>query len=74
MAPTDFVASLKLHTLLPLANLHYAGIQIQSGPISEHPVYVIARFAVVFGINSMSNVEIIVQSAAEYNLLHYKCY
>ena len=37
-------------------------------------VYVIAWFAVVFGINSMSNAEIIVRGAAEYNLLHYECY
>ena len=37
-------------------------------------VYVIAWFAVVLGINSTSNAEIIVQGAAEYNLLHYECY
>ena len=37
-------------------------------------VYVIAWFAVVFGINSTSNAEIIVRGAAEYNLLHYECY
>ena len=34
-------------------------------------VYVIAWFTVVFGINSMSNAEIIIQGA---NLLHYECY
>ena len=37
-------------------------------------VYVIAWFAVVFGINSMSNAEILVRGVAEYNLLHYECY
>ena len=39
-------------------------------------VYVIAWFAMVFGINSTSNAEIIVRGAAEYNLLHYdyECY
>ena len=37
-------------------------------------VYVIAWFAVVFGINSTSNAEIIVQGVAEYDLLHYECY
>ena len=37
-------------------------------------VYVIAWFAVVFGINSTSNAEIIVRGVAEYNLLHYECY
>ena len=36
--------------------------------------YVIAWFAVVFGINSTSNAEIIVRGTAEYNLLHYECY
>ena len=37
-------------------------------------VYVIEGFAVVFGINSTSNAEIIVRGVAEYNLLHYECY
>ena len=40
---------------------------------SSSSVSVIAWFAVVFVINSMSNAEIIVQRTAEYNLLHYKC-
>ncbi len=34
----------------------------------------IAWVAVVFGINSTSNAEVIVRGEAECNLLHYKCY
>ncbi len=37
-------------------------------------VYVIAWVAVVFGINSTSNAEVITWGEAKYNVLYYKCY